>query len=69
MGMLPKLEEVCRKYSFYDEVKCERDMHSADDLVMCFGDFDGHIGWHFVGFNEVCGCYGIGHRNLEGRKF
>ena len=26
------------KQSFYDEVKCEWDMHSAGDLVMCIGD-------------------------------
>ena len=25
------------KQSFYDELKCEWNMNSADDLVMCFG--------------------------------
>ena len=25
-------------------------MHSADDLVMCLGDFNGHIGRHIDGF-------------------
>ena len=34
------------KQSFYDELKCEWEMHSADDLVMCLGDFDGHGGRH-----------------------
>ena len=29
-----------RKQSFYDKLKCEWDMHSADDLVMCLGDFN-----------------------------
>ena len=52
------------KQSFYDELKCEWDMHSADDLVMCLGDFNGHIGRHFDG---VHGGYGVGQRNLEGR--
>ena len=28
------------KQSFYDKMKCEWDMHSADDLVMCLGDFN-----------------------------
>ena len=28
-----------KKQSFYDELKCEWDMHSAGDLVMCLGDF------------------------------
>ena len=27
------------KQSFYDELKDEWDMHSADDLVVCLGDF------------------------------
>ena len=28
------------KQSFYDELKCELDMHSAGDLVMSLGDFN-----------------------------
>ena len=36
-----RLEE---KLSFYDELKCEWDMHSAGDLVMCLRDCNGHIG-------------------------
>ena len=39
MGMLHKVEKVWRKNSFYDELKCEWDMHSADD-------FNGHVGGH-----------------------
>ena len=34
------------KQSFYDELKCEWDMHSADDLVMCLFDFNGYVGRH-----------------------
>ena len=52
------------KQSFYDELKCEWNMHSADDLVMCFGDFNGHVCRHIGG---VHGGYGVGQRNLEGR--
>ena len=51
------------KQSFYDELKSEWDMHSAGDLVMCFGDFDGHIGRHIDGFHRVHGGYGIGQRS------
>ena len=29
------------KQSFYNELKCESDMHSTDDLVMSLGDFNG----------------------------
>ena len=44
-------------------------MHVADDLVMCLGDFNGHVGRHVDGFDEVHGEYGVGQRNLEGRQF
>ena len=27
------------------------DMHSADDLVMCLGNFNGHVSWHIDGVN------------------
>ena len=40
-------------------------MHSADDLVMCFGDFNGHIGRHIGGFDGVHVGYGVGQRNFE----
>ena len=38
-------------------------MHSADDLVMCLGDFNGHVGRHIYVHRR----YGVGQRNLEGR--
>ena len=49
------------KQSFYDGLKYEWDMHSADDLVMCFDDFNLHVGRH------IDGGYGVGQRNFEGR--
>ena len=56
------------KQSFYDELKYDWDMHSAYDLVMCLGDFNGHIGRHIYGFDGVYRGYGVSQRNLEGRK-
>ena len=35
-------------------------MHSAGDLVMCLGDFSGHVGRHIDGFHGVHGGYGVG---------
>ena len=67
MGMLHKVEEVWRNNSHYDELKCEWDMHSADDLVMCLGGLNGHFGRHIDGFDGVYGGYGVGQRNLQGR--
>ena len=41
------------KAVFYDELKCEWDMHSADDLAMCLGDFNGHVGRHIDEFDGM----------------
>ena len=67
MGMLRKVEEVLKKNSFYNELKCVWDMHSADDLVMRLGNFNGHVGRYIDGFDGVNRGFGVGHRNLEGR--
>ena len=42
-------------------------MYSADDLVMCLGDLNGHVDWHFDSFHGVHGGHGVGQRNFEGR--
>ena len=65
--MLHNVEEVLKKKSFYDQLKIDWDMHSAGDLVVCLGDFNGHIGTHIHGFNGVHVGYGVGQSNLEGR--
>ena len=57
------------KPSFNNELKCESDMHSADDFVMCLGCFNGHVGRHIDGFYEMHGGYCVGQRNLERRMF
>ena len=54
------------KQSFYDELKCERCLHSADDLVLCLGNINGHIGRRIDDFDGVHGGYGVGQRILEG---
>ena len=41
------------RQSFYEELKCEWALHSAGDLVMCLGDFNGHVGRHFDGLDGV----------------
>ena len=35
---LRNARNIDEKQSFYDEKKCEWDMHSAGDFVMCLGD-------------------------------
>ena len=44
------------KQSFYDELR---------DLVMCLGDFNGHVGGHIYGFHEDHGRYGIRQKKFE----
>ena len=66
MGMPCKVEEVMKRQPF-SELKCEWDMHSAGDLAMYLGDFNGHIGRHVGGFDGVYGGYGVGQRNFEGK--
>ena len=61
--MLHKVEEVWRKNAFYDELKCEWDMHSADDSIMCLCDINGHID----GLGRMHGGHGVGQRIFEGR--
>ena len=41
-------------------------MHSTDALVMCLGDFNGHLGRHIGEFDVVHSGYGVSQRNLEG---
>ena len=41
------------KHSFYDELKGEWGVHSADDLVMCLCDFSRCVDLHIYGFNGV----------------
>ena len=48
-------------------VKSEWDIHSADDIVICMGDFNGHDDRHLDGFDGVDGGYCVAERNLEGR--
>ena len=53
------------KTVFDDEPKCEWDVHSAGDLVMHVGEFNGNIGRHIDGFDWDHGGYCVGQRNLD----
>ena len=66
-GFAPQSGRILeQKQSFHDELKGEWDMHSAGDLVMCLGDFNGHIGRHIDGFDAINGEYGVGQTKLDG---
>ena len=42
-------------------------MHSADDLVMCLGELNGHVGRPTDGYGGVHNGNGIGESNFEER--
>ena len=68
MDILCKSTKLGRRRSFYDELKGEWYMQSVDNLVICLGDFNGHIAWYIHnGFDGVCGGYCAVQRNLDGR--
>ena len=54
------------KQSFY-EWKSEWDMNSVDNLVLCMGNFNGHMGRHIDGLHWVYGGNGEGQKNLNRR--
>ena len=43
------------KQSFHDELICEWDIDSVDDVVMCLCDLNGHVGRHIDSLDEVHG--------------
>ena len=63
-GHVPQCRSSLKKQSFYEELECEWDMHSAGDLVACIGDINGHIGRHIDGLDGIHRWYGVGQRNL-----
>ena len=46
----------------------ERDLQSADEVVLDLGDFKRHVGRWIDGFEGVHGGYGIAKKNVEGRR-
>ena len=61
-----KLHEVRKeKHSFCNVLNSEIQIHSVDDLVLCFGDHNGHVGKHIDGFGVAYAWYDVGQRNLE----
>ena len=66
-GHAPQSGRSLEEKQYFYELKCEWDVHSADDLAMCLCDLNGHVGRHIDDFNGVHGGYCVGQRNLEGR--
>ena len=46
----------------------EWDLQNPGEVVLGLGYFNGHLGRRIDGFESVHGGYGIGKRNVEGRR-
>ena len=58
---------MSEKERFYEEMARGCEVENANEVLICLGDFNGHIGKEVDGFEGVHGGFGIGKRNLEGR--
>ena len=64
-GYAPQSGSLEERQSFYDELKGEWEMHSANGLVVRLGDCNRHVGRHMDGVHGVDGGHSVGQRNLE----
>ena len=51
---------AAEKKHFYDDLRSEWDLHSVGELVLGMGDFNGHVGKHSEGYEDMHGGNGIG---------
>ena len=58
----------CERDQFYNYMAGECDLQNHSEVVLGMRDFNGHVGRRIDGFEGMhCG-YGIGKRNVEGRR-
>ena len=57
---------MSEKEKFYEEMGRGCEVENANEVLICIGDFNVHIGKEVDGFEGVHGGFGIGKRNLEG---
>ena len=58
----------CEKDQLYNKAACMWDLQSPEEMIVGLKDFNGHVGEQLDGFEGVCGEYGFGKRNVEGRR-
>ena len=57
---------MSEKEKFYKEMARGCEVENENEVLICLGDFNGHIGKEVDGFEGVHGGFGIGKRNLMG---
>ena len=63
----PQCGKSVSENKFYEEMARGCEVENANEVLICLGDFNGHIGKEVDGFESFYGGFGIGKRNLEGR--
>ena len=58
---------MSEKENFYEKMAKGCEVENANEVLICLGDFNGHIGKEVNGFEGVHGGFGTGKRNLEDR--
>ena len=54
---------------FYEKIAKGCEMENENEVLICLGNINGHIGKEVNGFEGVHGGFGIGKKNVEGRLF
>ena len=65
MDVICKVEELLKKRNVFVMSLTLRVMHIVYDCFVCMGDFNGHVGGHIDGIDDVHGGYGVGQKSLE----
>ena len=58
---------MSEKEKFYEEMAKKCEVENENYVLICLGDFNGHIGKEVDGFEGVHGGFRKGKRNVEGR--
>ena len=58
----------CEKNQFHNDTASEWNLQNPSEVVLGMGDFNGHVERRIDSFEGVHGGYGIGKKNVEGRR-
>ena len=58
----------CKKEQFYNDMASEWTLQNPEEVVLGLEDFNRRVGRQIDGFESVHGGYGIGKRNVEGKR-
>ena len=59
---------MLHRWDDQSDMESEWNLQNPSEVVLGIGDFNGHVGRQIDSFEDVHGGYGIGKRNVEGRR-